>query len=97
MSRTPHRVLRVLVALLGGYGFAHGFAALATAALARAGLPFEDAWQLAAILVFPLLLTVVIWTFGSRRITRVAMVLVGGAVVMTASAHALARLGTGPV
>jgi hypothetical protein len=27
----------------------------------------------------------------------VAMVLVGGAVVMTASAHALARLGTGPV
>lgn len=96
-SHTPRPVFRVLVALLGGYGFARGFVALATATLARSGVPYDDAWMLAAIVGFPLLLAIVIWAFGARRVTRVALVLGAGAIAMNVAAHVLARLGTGSV
>ena len=89
--------LRVLVALLGGYGFARGFVALATATLAVDGLSYDDAWLLAAMLAFPLLLTAVIWTFGSRHLLRVALVLGGGTAMMSVAAHVLARLGSGSI
>lgn len=94
-SPAPRHALRLLTSLVGGYAFARGFVALGTAALAFSGVPYDDAWLLAAMLVFPLLVAVVIWAFASRRPVRVAAALGGGAVAMTVAALLLARHASG--
>jgi len=87
--------LRMTVSLVGGYLFARGFAALITAMMVRGGTVYEDAWLLAAMLVFPVLLGVVIWTFATRRVVMFAAAVGGLAIALNVAAHLLARQSLG--
>lgn len=87
-----HVVLRVLVGLLGGYAFAWGFMALGMALGVAAGMPYEEARQLFALLVFLVLLVAVLWAFVELKLARVAAVLMGGGALMTAAGFWLGRV-----
>ena len=81
--------VRVAAALLGGYAFTWGFAALAIAGLAALGADFHDGEAAAKMLAFPVFLAVFLWTFAARRLARVWAVLAGGGAAMTAAAWLL--------
>jgi hypothetical protein len=71
---------RALLAILGGYAFSAAASAALAVALARlAGLERSEAVVLAAMLAFLVYLVVLLWAFTARRLGRVAVVLVGGA------------------
>src|SRR5262245_24446292 len=78
--------LRIVLALLGGYAFTWGFIASGMAALYAAGMAFHDAQGLASLLGFLLFLCVFLWAFAARSLPRVAVVLVGGGVLLSAAA-----------
>jgi hypothetical protein len=77
-------VSRVSASLLGSYGFVWGFATLTTVLGAAAGMPFGEAYTLAALLAFVVFLICFCWAFTERSLARVWLVLATGAVVMSA-------------
>ncbi len=80
---------RVLVSVLGAYGFVWGFAALATASLSALGVGFHDAETAAAIVAFLLFPLIFLWVFAVRSLSVVCAVVVGGAVLMVVGAWAI--------
>ncbi|ACE83831.1 putative iron uptake protein [Cellvibrio japonicus Ueda107] len=85
-SATPsgrHILIRITAAILGGYVFIWGFIGLALAGLYALGMPFHDAEHLSSMLGFLLYLTVFLWAFAVRSLSRAWLVLVGGGVLMT--------------
>src|SRR5690606_3841366 len=75
-SRLP-LLLRIGAAVLGGYAFCWGFAALATAGLYGLGLAFHDAEHLAGMLAFLIYLVAFCWAFVARGLARAWLVLAG--------------------
>ena len=74
---------RVLAALLGGYAFCWGIAALCTAGAYALGMHFHDAEHLGGILAILSFVGVFLWAFGARRIAPVWAVLLAGGALMT--------------
>lgn len=83
---------RVGAALLGGYAFTWGMIALGVAGLFAAGMEFHDAEHLCNIVGFLVFLTVFLWAFAARRLSRVWLVLLGGGGLMAASASLIQRM-----
>lgn len=86
-----HTASRVVSAVLGAYAFTWGFTAFGIAGLAALGVDFHDAEMAMMILAFLLLLGLFLWAFAAASLTRVWVVLGGGAVLMSAAAWVLQR------
>lgn len=86
----PQVLSRTGAGLLGGYLFTWGFVTLAIAALAAAGMNYEQAWMLVMMLAFLLFLGVFLWAFAARSLWRVWAVLAGGGGLMAAGASLVA-------
>lgn len=84
-------VLRIAAALLGGYVFSWGFAALGVVVLSFAGMDFHDAEHAVMLLVFIVFLLAFLWAFTGRSLLRVWAVLAGGGAGMVAAAWVLQR------
>jgi hypothetical protein len=88
MAATRAVLLRVIGAVLGGYGVSAAVVALMAAGMARLGLARSEAVVSAALLGFVLYLLVLLWAFGVRSLWR----LWSGMVVGTALASGLTWL-----
>jgi hypothetical protein len=74
--------LRVLLGVFGGYAVsAASSAALALALAAWAGVERAESTVLCAMLGFVFYLFALLWAFTARRLSRVAVVLLGGSLV----------------
>lgn len=69
---------RVAAAVLGGYGFAWGVVAAATALLVAAGMGFHDAEFLASLAGVLAYLGALLWAVSARRLWPVWVVLAAG-------------------
>jgi hypothetical protein len=85
------RAWRVAAALGGGYAFVWGFSALGTVLGVAAGMPYEEARQLASLLSFVVYLVAFCWAFSVKRALVAWLVLLGGGAFMTALAWHVAR------
>jgi len=91
-SPAPRHILaRVAAGLLGSWAFVWGFVSLGITAQVAAGVDYEEAYTLAMLLAFLVLLAAFCWSFAAASITRVWVVLTGGAVLMTGAAWFLQR------
>lgn len=86
LAASARVTLRVVLAVVGGYGFTAGCVALLAVALTLAGTSRSEAAVLAAMLGFLLYLVVLLWSFATRRFASLATVLILGGV----ATHALA-------
>ena len=87
ITLTPRDIAaRTAVAILGGYAFTWGVISLGIAALYGAGMEFHDAEHLFYILGFLVFLTAFLVAFATQGLRRIALVLVGGGVLMSAAA-----------
>lgn len=77
---------RFVAALLGGYAFTWGFAALGVVVLVALGGDYHEAEKTLLLLAFLVFLPLFLWAFAAARLVRVWAVLGGGAVFMTAVA-----------
>jgi hypothetical protein len=91
MERALPATNRFAAAILGGYLFAYGFAALTALAGFRAGLPFSDAQVLAWMLGALAYLGAILWGFVPKRVVWAWMALAGGGAGMSTAAWALSR------
>ncbi|MEW5966297.1 MAG: iron uptake protein [Pseudomonadota bacterium] len=82
---------RIAAALLGGYAFTWGFAALGVAGLVALGVDFHEAETALMLLAFLVFLPLFLWAFAAASMRRVWTVLAGGGSLMTAAAWALQR------
>ena len=78
-------------AIVGGYLFTYGFAALATLAAFGAGLPWSEAQTLAWMLGALVYLGAMLWGFVPRSTLWAWLVLAGGGAAMGAAAWLLSR------
>ena len=78
-------VVRILLALLGGYAAGWGVIALCAAGSFPLGAELHDGEALGSILAFLLYPAAFLWAFGARSPWRVGAVLVGGGMLMTAA------------
>lgn len=81
--------LRVAAAIVGGYAFTWGFAALAIAALVAMGMGFHDAEAGAHMVAWLVFLVAFLWSFAAASLPRVGLVLIGGALLMAGIASGL--------
>lgn len=84
-----HITGRVAAALLGGYAFTWGFTAFGIAGLVALGGDYHEAETGVLLLAFLVFLGMFLWSFAAASLTRVWMVLVGGALLMSGLASAL--------
>ncbi|MBX3664906.1 MAG: iron uptake protein [Burkholderiales bacterium] len=82
---------RIVAALLGGYVFCWGFAALGMAIQSAFDINFHDAEHGMMLVVFLVYLGVFLWAFVAKSLRRVWAVLAGGGALMTAAAWAIQR------
>lgn len=86
-------VLRLILAIGGGYAVSAGFTAFAAVALsATSTLRRSEAVVLASMLAFLVYLAILIWAFAERRLARLCVVLVGAGAVLWGGALGLVRL-----
>lgn len=78
MSAAAPLVLRLLLAIAGGYALTAAVVALATALLAGT-MPRAEAFALSAMLGFLVYLGLLLWAFAERRLLRVALAVIAGA------------------
>lgn len=83
---------RIGAALLGGYAFTWGFAALGIVVLVGLGADFHDAETGILLLALLVFLALFLWSFAVASVVRVWAVLAGGGAIMTAAAWALQRV-----
>lgn len=81
------RILRLLGAVFGGYALTALTVATAGAVMARLGMARSEAVVLAAMLGFAVYLTLLLWAFSVRNITRLWMAMAAGAATMAALLH----------
>src|SRR5690606_32618491 len=86
-----HIASRVAASLLGGYVFVWGFTTLGIALGLAAGMAYDEARTLLALLAFLIFLICFLWTFAAPRLARVWAVLAGGGLAMSGAAWLLAR------
>jgi len=85
---------RVLLAVVGGYWLSAGLAALLAAGLS-ALMEDSEAVVLMAMLAFVIYLLVLLWAFAEARLSRLWVVLGGGALAVQALVWWLAPTGAG--
>lgn len=89
-------LLRLVVAVGGGYAVAAGLAALAAVALPAAGLMVRsEAVVLASMLAFLVYLALLIWAFADRRLARLCLVMASAGIASWGGAWGLSRLAVG--
>lgn len=81
------RILRLLSAVFGGYALTALTVASAGAVMARLGMAQSEAVVLAAMLGFVVYLTLLLWAFSVRNVTRLWMAMAAGATTMAALLH----------
>lgn len=79
-------VVRILLALLGGYAMGWGLIALCAAGSFPLGAELQDGEALGSILALLVYPAAFLWAFGARSPWRVGVVLVGGGMLMAAAA-----------
>lgn len=84
------RAGRLLVAALGGYGFAAGFVGLLGAILVRLGMVRSEAAMAGAMLGMLVFLAIAIWAVSSARPVRAAIIIFAAACAMIAAAPLIA-------
>jgi hypothetical protein len=72
-------LLRVTLAVAGGYALTAALVALLTQGLVLAGLPRSEATVSAAMLGFVIYLVVLLWAFSVRSTSRLSLGVLGGA------------------
>jgi len=82
-------VFRIAAAVFGGYAFTWGFTTLAIAGMVAAGVEFHEAETGVLIIAFLVFLGTFLWSFAARSVTRVWLVLAGGAGIMIGAGLAL--------
>ena len=95
MANSPNWLLissRVTAALVGGYAFAWGFTSLVVALNLAIGGDYDEGLVLAYLLAFVVYLIVLLWAFAAASLTRVWLVLGGGAAAMVGAAWGLTHL-----
>lgn len=80
---------RVIAAIFGGYAFTWGFSAFGITTLVAMGVDFHEAETGISIVAFLVYLMLFLWTFAAASMTRIWLVLAGGAVVMQLAATIL--------
>ena len=89
-------VLRIVMAVGGGYAVASGLSALMAIALPRAtSMPRSEAVVLAAMLAFLVYLSLLIWAFAEPRLARLCVIFIGAAIASWAGTCAIMRLAPG--
>ncbi|MFN4014140.1 MAG: hypothetical protein ACK4JB_02310 [Reyranella sp.] len=89
-------LLRLVVAVGGGYAVAAGLAALAAVILPAAGLMVRsEAVVLASMLAFLAYLALLIWAFADRRLARLCLLMGSAGIVSWGGAWGLSRLAAG--
>jgi hypothetical protein len=73
---------RVAVAVFAGYAFAWGVVAATTSLLFAMHMEFHDAEFMGALLGLLAYLVVFLWTFATRRLARMAALLVVGGALL---------------
>lgn len=73
---------RIIAAVFGGYAFTWGFSVLAIATMVALGIDFHEAETAISLVAFLVFLGLFLWTFVAASMTRVWLVLAGGAGVM---------------
>ncbi|MGS5089598.1 iron uptake protein [Hydrogenophaga sp. A37] len=86
-----HITARVTAGIVGGYAFTWGFAAAGVAALVGLGVDYHDAEMGVLMLAFLVFLGLFLWSFAAASITRVWVVLAGGAALQFTLAWAIQR------
>ena len=87
LTLTPrHIASRTAVAVLGGYAFTWGVITLGIATLHGAGMEFHDAEHLFYIIGFLVFLVAFLAAFATHGLRKMALVLVGGGLLMSAAA-----------
>ena len=84
-------ISRILLATLGGYGFAWGFTALFTILLMLI-IPKSEAVVTSTMLGFIVYLLAALWAFSIRSVAVIGLVLLGGGALMTQIAFYLAKV-----
>lgn len=77
---------RLMAAILGGYAFTWGLTAFGITALVAMGVDFHEAETGLSLIAFLVYLGLFLWTFATASMTRVWLVLAGGAVLMQLAA-----------
>lgn len=85
-------VNRIVVSLLGGYVFTWGFTAFGMAGLVALGVNFHEAETTMMLLAILLYLPLFLWAFASPHLSRVWIIIVGGAALMLALAWAIQQM-----
>jgi hypothetical protein len=75
-------LLRLALALLGGWFFVRYLLSASIATLVAAGIEYETAWMTGIMLAFVVYLVVLLWAFAAKQVLRVAVVLVGGGTLL---------------
>ncbi len=89
-------VLRLLVAIGGGYAVAAGLSALAAVALpAVTAMPRSEAVVLGSMLAFVVYLVLLIWAFAEPRLARLSVIFAGVGIASWGGAWGLVRLAAG--
>lgn len=80
---------RLIAAILGGYAFTWGFCAFGITALVALGVDFHEAETGISMVAFLVYLSLFLWTFATASMTRIWLILAGGAAVMQLAAITL--------
>ena len=83
---------RVSAAVLGGYAFAWGFTSCVVALNLAIGGDYHEGLTLAYLLAFGVYLVALLWAFAAQSLTRVWLVLGGGAGAMLGAAWGLTHM-----
>lgn len=77
---------RLMAAILGGYAFTWGLTAFGITALVAMGVDFHEAETGLSLIAFLVYLGLFLWTFATASMTRVWLVVAGGAGLMQLAA-----------
>ena len=89
-------IVRLVVAIGGGYAVSAGLAALAARALpATTAMPPREAVVLASMLAFLVYLGLLIWGFAEPSLARLCLILAAVGIVSWGGALVLVRLASG--
>ena len=79
---TLSRALRLLLATLGGYGFAAGSVALLAASLPHLGMARSESAMLGGLLGLLIYLGIIIWLVATPHLLRTSIMVAGAAWLM---------------
>jgi hypothetical protein len=75
-------IVKILIAILGGYAFTSGYVAFLSIILAELGMKVGEALMLSAMTGFIVYLCVMLWVFTTQKIWQTSIVIILMAAVM---------------